>query len=80
MQIPWAANAYDFAVLMGEVFSALKASPSAEDILKEATDFESREGVGGKYVFVNSNKLGKYFEYPIGVYKVINNGYVLAAL
>lgn len=70
IQIPWAANAFDFSLLAGELLSSLSKKPSAEEILKLFSGARVENGAGGPYRYVDSPAQGKYFEYPIVVKKV----------
>ncbi|MEZ4754804.1 MAG: ABC transporter substrate-binding protein [Bdellovibrionota bacterium] len=75
IQIPWAANAYDFAMLTGELFGKLSKRISAAEVLEKVASITHRKGVGGEYKYVHSTALGKYFEYPVSVYKIEQNNY-----
>lgn len=70
IQIPWAANAFDFSLLIGELFNTLDKTPSAERILTLLSSARMQNGAGGPFTFVDSPSHGKYFEYPIVVKKI----------
>jgi len=74
-QIPWAANAYDFAIFVGEVLHQPGSKNTPQEIIHKATNFTRRTGVGGTYTFVDSKKLGRFFEYPVAVYKISGDDY-----
>jgi ABC-type branched-subunit amino acid transport system substrate-binding protein len=74
-QIPWSANAYDFAILAGELLNGLPKIKSKEKILALFRDFAPREGAGGKFKFVHSDSFGGYFEYPVVVKQVTNDDF-----
>lgn len=76
-QIPWAANAYDFVHIVADLYGNLEVKPSAEEIIqKVVTSVKKRNGVGGGYTLIDSKEYGRYFEYPIIVYKIENGTYL----
>lgn len=74
-QIPWAANAYDFATLAGELLS--RGETTGEGILQAASKIPERRGVGGLYHFVEQAAGDKFFRYPIGIYRIFGDDYHL---
>ena len=54
IQIPWAANAYDFAMLVGDKFGSLNKQINVDKVLKEVASISNRKGVGGEYKYVHS--------------------------
>jgi ABC-type branched-subunit amino acid transport system substrate-binding protein len=75
IQIPWAANAYDFVTLSSELFNNLESKPTTERILELFSQDRIHNGAGGAYHYVNSPTEGKYFEYPIVVKKIIGQNF-----
>ena len=69
-QIPWAANAFDVANLIGEVSSRSNFQPSPEEILGALRFSGTRSGAGGNYTFHADRLGGQYFEYPLAVYRI----------
>jgi len=69
-QIPWAANAYDAAILFGKLFNNLSPPPSSDRIIEMLSSIQPQEGAGGKYRFRETVEAGKFFEYPIGVFRI----------
>ncbi len=49
-QIPWAANAYDFAILIGEEFGRAEVHPSAGDIMARMRNIGVRSGAGYRLI------------------------------
>jgi ABC-type branched-subunit amino acid transport system substrate-binding protein len=67
IQIPWAANTYDFVMLAGSLLNNFSQKPAAEEILNLLSKAQVANGAGGSYHYVDSEAVGKYFEYPIVV-------------
>ena len=72
IQLPWAANTYDFILLAGKSLGGFSKRPAPDQILSALSGGEAEIGAGGPYHFVDSPKEGKYFEYPIVVKKLID--------
>lgn len=70
-QIPWAANAYDTASLIGRLFSDSNAALSGEEIIQRISSVSGGSGAGGPYVLRNLPETGRYLEYPLAVYRVV---------
>ncbi len=69
-QIPWAANAYDMGVLIGDLFGGEKKTPDADEIMNKFRAVKERDGVGGHFVFRDTPETGMFYDYPLAVYKV----------
>ena len=67
IQIPWASNAYDFAVLTAELFASRKNKATAEQIIEAYQGVKGRTGVTGTYSFVINETLGTGFVFPVVV-------------
>lgn len=70
--LSFAANAYDMAVLIGEVFQR-GGKMKATELLRTLTQVKNRKGVLGTFSYTDTADGGKFFEYPIHV-KRIENG------
>jgi len=77
IQIPWAANMYDFVMLAGELLTHFESKPSPEEILSRFSFSGRRQGAGGAFRYVDSPVEGKYFEYPIVVRQIRGNDFHL---
>lgn len=75
IQLPWAANAYDFALLAGEVLSALKDKPTSEEVIEIFRSVAPREGSGGPYFSTYEPKVGHYYQYPIAIKVIEGNNF-----
>jgi branched-chain amino acid transport system substrate-binding protein len=64
--ITFAANAYDMAVLVGEVFTRMGKLKAAE-FVQALGKVQSREGVLGAFSYKETPEHGKFFEYPVYV-------------
>jgi branched-chain amino acid transport system substrate-binding protein len=64
-QIPYAANTYEFAMMVSECIKKLPANPSAEQVLAAITSFPGRDGVSGRYVPQKTVYGDMYFDFPV---------------
>jgi ABC-type branched-subunit amino acid transport system substrate-binding protein len=71
-QLTFAANAYDMALLIAEVFQRGDMLKS-RDFMRALTKVKDRKGVLGTFSYTETHEGGKFFEYPIRV-KRIENG------
>ena len=69
-QLPWAANAYDVAVLLGEILNSESETIASDEIMSKLKFAGKRLGAGGEYSFQDSKEGGKYFEYPLAVFRI----------
>lgn len=72
VQISYAANAYDFFTLCADLFAGVETM-TAEDIVQRLAAAGVRSGENGTYRFRESERAGKYFEFPIQI-KQISSG------
>jgi ABC-type branched-subunit amino acid transport system substrate-binding protein len=77
IQIPWAANTYDFLMLAGRMLNNLDHRPAAEEILSLFSGAREGNGAGGPFHYVDSVEEGKYFEYPIVVKRIEGESFSL---
>ena len=75
-QIPWAANAYDAAILFGKLFNSGKETPDADRIIELFSNIGTQDGAGGTFRYQNTEDGGKFFEYPIGVFRIEGDKHV----
>lgn len=69
-QLPWAANAYDMAVLIGRQFRNQARKLSPEKVMAGLTTQREEEGEAGKFQFQKNERGGQYYEYEIAVYRI----------
>jgi ABC-type branched-subunit amino acid transport system substrate-binding protein len=69
-QLPWAANAYDMALLLADLFGHLREPLDSDEIIAKLSSVTERVGVGGRYIFRDVPGIGKYFEYPLAVFRI----------
>lgn len=75
-QIGFAALAYEFAILTGELFDNHSFELSPKEIISRFTTVKKRAGyAAGPYTFKDTPDAGKYFEFPV-VIKEIQGGKV----
>ncbi len=70
IQLSYAANAYDFATLVGRLFGRLESRIDAEGILKAFQREEPGVGASGAREFVSTASLGNFFRFPVVVRRV----------
>lgn len=73
-QVAWAANAYDVANLLGAV-STGKSDIEGIQILDYFRKAPSIQGAGGNYKVDYQSGVGYYFNYPIVIKSVSNDGF-----
>lgn len=74
IQITWAANAYDFAILTAELFSGRKGNPTAEQIVEAYQGVKDKTGVTGAYSFISNETLGTGFVFPVVMKTITKSG------
>ena len=70
IQLAYAGNAYDFAVLTGELFGKVKQKPTAQQILSAFEGVKPGTGVSGPYHFEDTPDGGRHFKFDIVVRKI----------
>ena len=65
----FAGNAYDMAILVGEVYQG-KREINAVVFLKALAMVNNRRGVLGEFSYQSSSEVGQFFEYPVFVKKI----------
>jgi branched-chain amino acid transport system substrate-binding protein len=68
-QLTFAANAYDMALLVGEVFQR-GGKLKATEFLRAMAEVKVRKGVLGTFSYADTPEAGKFFEYPIYVKRI----------
>lgn len=68
-QLTFAANAYDMAVLVGEVFQS-KGKLKAAEFMQALAQVKDRKGVLGTFSYTDTPEAGKFFEYPVRVKRI----------
>ena len=75
-QLAFAAMAYEFASLVGELFNGNGAALSSDEIIGKLSEVKSRKGLAmGNFQFVATKSGGRYFDFPIAVKKVHAGSY-----
>ena len=72
IQITFAANGYDFARLLSELFPVNQGTVSPQDIIKQFESTSKRDGASGVFHFSNSDEGGKFFDFPIVMREIIS--------
>lgn len=78
IQITWAANAYDFAMLAAELLSQAKDRPGAEDIIKAFRQVHDRSGVTGNFGYQDSQELGTGYVFPLVIKTISKDGIAIS--
>lgn len=68
-QLTFAANAYDIALLVGEIFQR-DGKLTATKFLRALAQVKDRKGVLGTFSYTDTSEAGKFFEYPIRVKRI----------
>ena len=76
VQVAYAAQGYDFAILTADLFGKPPFKPKAETVIKKLTSAGERDGSLGKYRVRNDTPSGTYFEFPVAV-KQIKDGKIV---
>jgi len=77
-QISYAANAYEFALLIGKLFQDSGHQLSADEIMsKLKSQTEIKGEAVANYKFRNTEKDGAYFQFPIGVKQIQGEQFIL---
>ncbi|WKZ56144.1 MAG: ABC transporter substrate-binding protein [Bdellovibrionota bacterium] len=69
-QIAYAGNAYDMAVMLGQLFNKVVPPPNADQIMTRIRSVQNRNGIGGTFSFVDSEEDGPHFHFPVQVKQV----------
>lgn len=76
-QLSFAAPAYEFAIVVGELFNAGGRKMSADEIMKSFSSVSFREGTAsGPYKYVNDPLTGQYFQFPVTMKKISGDTFV----
>jgi len=70
MQLAYAANAYDFAVLTSRLFGSGDRVLTPLEVISAYSDAQSQNAASGAYHFVDSAAEGKHFEFDIVVRRI----------
>lgn len=76
LQIPWAANAFDFAILLGKHLASAGEKLSAEEIIRRIKNIKAFNGASSSVVLKEDKKNGAGFDFPL-VMKVIKEGRII---
>lgn len=76
VQVAYAAQAYDFAMLCAELFGGADNRRDADSIITALTSIGRRSGSLGSYRLRKDTPSGTYFEFPVAV-KKIENGRII---
>jgi ABC-type branched-subunit amino acid transport system substrate-binding protein len=74
IQITWAANAYDFAVLTAELFSKASPKPNAVQIVEAYQNVKGKKGVTGEFSYMDDPENGKGFVFPVVIKTITKEG------
>ena len=79
-QLGFGALAYDFALLVGDLFNASSRKFTSDEIVSLFSQITERSGIAaGSFVFQNDSEVGKYFKFPIVLKQVTSQGYDIYA-
>jgi len=71
-----AANAYDTALIIGELFCAGKGSElTPKEIVLQFSTISSRRGVSGDFGYSETSDAGKHFDFPLSL-RIVRNGQI----
>lgn len=78
-QLHYAANAYDFANLILDLYSKDWGGRNADEVISKLNDLGERNGASGSYKFIDETKIGlknpgKRFKFPIAIMQVQADG------
>lgn len=74
IQITWAANAYDFAMLTAELFANQNNKPTPEQIIAAYQNVQEQKGITGTYRFVSDQTHGSGFVFPVVIKTISKSG------
>lgn len=75
-QLGFGALAYEFAVLVGDLFNISSKKLEPVEIINSFTQVKGRIGTAaGPYTYIDSPVVGKYFHFPIELKEVTTDGY-----
>lgn len=78
-QLAFGAPAYEFAATIGELFNHRAGQLTNEEVLTAFSKVEFREGsAAGPYSYVDDEKVGRYFRFPIAMKVVRGESFSLA--
>ncbi len=80
IQVTWAANAYDFAMLTAELFGKPGEKLSGEQIISEYKRVKDKTGVTGKFSYLDSESYGAGFVFPVVMKTITKSGVTAAQL
>lgn len=66
LQMPWAANAYDFALLLGKNVASVEKA-SAEQIIQRLKGVKPFQGASNLVAFHEDERLGAGFDFPVTI-------------
>ena len=69
-EVAYAANAYQFALILGQLFNSARTWSSPEEVVRQIKSVPAGEGPNGRYQVRSSEKLGTYFEFEMAVRRV----------
>jgi len=78
LQIAYAGNAYDVAIVVGTLFGNSE-NPSSDNVIKSLRGIKDLAGVGGKFSFRETPDSGAHFEFPIRVKKIVGTKFEVIA-
>ena len=78
IEVTYAANSYQFAILVGQLFGQLSSSPSPEEIINAFSNVPPGHGPCGKFRLRKDSSSGKYFEFPLAI-RIIRHGKIIFA-
>jgi branched-chain amino acid transport system substrate-binding protein len=79
-QLGFGALAYEFTILMGNLFGGDSGAVNADKIMMRLADVSRQEGVAaGPYEFRNTKVAGKYFYFPISVKRISGEAFQIGA-
>ena len=70
VQISFAANAYDFAILIGELFNKRAGQITKEEIIESLKAVRLQKGVEGEYSYLETSEAGGGFEFLISIREI----------
>lgn len=65
-----AAQGYDFAMLVGELFNKTKVKLSSTEVMKVLEAIEPHDGAAGRFKYSDTPDGGKEFQMPVAINEI----------
>ena len=70
-QIAYAANAYEFAMLVSDLFGKFNPGILPDEIISAFNTVSQRQSAAGSYTVESTPEFGTYFKFPIAVKEIL---------